>query len=188
MTAAKSAEDGSARYARYTPTAVVLHWLIALQLAASFALGLYMTELPTGVHKLKLYNWHKWAGAMVFAVCLLRLAWRATHAPPPPPPMPRWQVRAAAAVHAAMYLLFFLVPLLGWAYSSALGFPLVWFGVLSLPDWVPQDRELASALKPWHARAAWLLAALVVVHVAATIKHQWVDSDMLLRRMAPWLR
>jgi hypothetical protein len=65
-----------------------------------------------------------------------------------------------------MYALFFAVPLVGWAYSSALGYPLVWFGVLPLPDWVPQDRELARAIKPWHARAAWLLGLLVLLHVA----------------------
>jgi cytochrome b561 len=153
-----------------------------------FGLGLYMTGLPNGMAKLKLYNWHKWAGAVFLALALLRLLWRATHRPPPPLPQPAWQQRAAGAVHGAMYGLFFVVPLLGWAYSSALGYPLVVFGVLPLPDWVPLDRELARAIKPWHERAAWLLAGLVALHVAAAVQHQWVQRDGLLRRMAPWLR
>jgi cytochrome b561 len=82
-----------------------------------------------------------------------------------------------------MYLLFFAVPLLGWAYSSAAGFPVVLFGVLPLPDLVSPDRALAEALKPWHGRAAFALAALVLLHVAAVAKHHWVDRDALLARM-----
>ena len=174
--------------ARYGPVAIMLHWLAVPLLLGGFALGLYMTGLPSGIHKLKLYNWHKWAGATFLALSLLRLLWRATHRPPAPVPMPRWQQRAAAGVQGAMMLLFFIVPLLGWAYSSALGYPLVWFGVLPLPDWVPLDRELARAIKPWHANAAWALVLLVALHVAAAVHHQWVLRDGLLRRMAPWLR
>ena len=170
---------------RYTRTAITLHWGLLLLLLGAFGLGLYMTELPNGIQKLKLYNWHKWAGATFLALSLLRLAWRLTHAPPPPPPMPDWQRRAAAGVQVAMYVMFFVVPLVGWAYSSAVGYPLVWFGVLPLPDWVPQDRELARAIKPWHERAAWLLALLIALHVAAALKHHFLDRDGLLRRMAP---
>jgi cytochrome b561 len=174
--------------ARYSTPAIALHWLTVPVLVVGFGLGLYMTGLPSGITKLKFYNWHKWAGATFLALCLLRVVWRATHRPPPAPPLPAWQQRAAAGVHGAMYLMFFVVPLLGWAYSSALGYPLVWFGVLPLPDWVPVDRELARAIKPWHERAAWLLAGLVVLHVAAAVQHHWLLRDGLLRRMAPWLR
>jgi cytochrome b561 len=173
---------------RYTPLAALLHWATVPVLLTAIGLGLYMTDLPNGIFKLKLYNWHKWAGATFLALCLVRLLWRATHPPPALPPLPAWQRRASAGVHAAMYVLFFAVPLLGWAYSSALGYPLVWFGVLPLPDWVPVDRALARAIRPWHERAAWLLVLLVLLHVAAVVQHQWLLRDGLLRRMAPWRR
>ena len=45
---------------RYTPVAVALHWMLAVALAASFACGLFMTELQNSPLKLRLYNWHKW--------------------------------------------------------------------------------------------------------------------------------
>jgi cytochrome b561 len=86
-------------------------------------------------------------------------------------------------VHLALYLLFFAVPLSGWAYSSAAGFPIVWFGVLPLPDFVPVDKALAETLKGLHKVLTLSLAALVVAHVAAALKHQWVDRDGLLARM-----
>ena len=78
--------------------------------------------------------------------------------------MPGWQRVAHHGTHHLMYLLFFAVPLLGWAYSSAKGFPIVWFGVLPLPDWVAPDPALAELLKPLHGLAAWGLIGLVTLH------------------------
>lgn len=84
-----------------------------------------------------------------------------------------------------MYALFFIVPLLGWAYSSASGFQIVVFGVLPLPDLLSANKELAETIKPLHGLAAWALCALVVLHVAAALKHQFIDRDGLIGRMLP---
>jgi cytochrome b561 len=174
---------------RYTAPAMALHWLIALIVVGTFGVGLWMTGLPSGPQKSRVYEWHKWAGATFLALTLLRMAWRATHAAPAPLPSPPWQQRLATTVHALLYVMFLVVPLLGWAYSSALGYGLVWFGVLPLPDLLPKDRALADAVKPWHGRAAWLLAVLVALHLAGVVKHQWLDRQPLLQRMwPPWRR
>ena len=171
--------------ARYSGVAIALHWLLAAALTASFCVGLYMADLPFSPLRLKLYNWHKWAGATILALSLLRLLWRLFRAPPPDLPAPAWQRRAAQATHAAMYALFFALPLSGWAYTSAAGFPLVVYGVLPLPDFVPVDKALAEQIKLLHETLAWLLAALAVLHVAAALKHQFVDRDGLVGRMWP---
>lgn len=170
---------------RYDPIAIALHWLLALMIAGAFAVGLFMHDLPLTPMRLKLFNWHKWAGVTILALSALRLLWRLSHRPPAPPPGPAWQRRAAAATHAALYALFFAVPLAGWAYSSAAGFPVVLFGVLPLPDFVTPDRALAEALKPLHAALAFTLAAAVLLHVAAALKHHVIDRDGLLQRMRP---
>ena len=99
--------------------------------------------------------------------------------------MHAWQRRAAHLAHLALYAIFFAVPLMGWAYSSAAGFPIVLFGVLPLPDFVAADRELAEAIKPLHGWLAWTLLGLIALHVAAAMKHQLFDRDGLLQRMAP---
>jgi len=88
-------------------------------------------------------------------------------------------------MHGLLYVAFFAVPLLGWAYSSAAGFPVVWFGVLPLPDFVPKDKALADTFKELHELAAYGLAALVLAHVGAALKHHFVDRDGLLARMWP---
>lgn len=170
---------------RYTGVAIALHWLLALMILGSLAVGVYMTGLPFSPARLKLYNWHKWAGVVILTLSALRLLWRLTHRPPADPPMPAWQAKAAHWTHRLLYVLFFAVPLAGWAYSSAAGFPIVLFGVLPLPDFVPVDKALAEVLKEAHHLLAWALAILVIVHVAGALKHQFVDRDGLLSRMRP---
>jgi cytochrome b561 len=170
---------------RYTSTAIALHWLMALAILGNFCLGLYMADLHMSMTRLRLFNYHKWTGATILLLAALRLLWRLSHRPPAELPAPKWQLSAAAITHWALYGLFFAVPLVGWAYSSAAGFPLVVFGVLPLPDFVPKDKALADILKELHGDLAWVLFALVVLHLAAVAKHMIVDRDGLLRRMMP---
>ncbi len=178
---------------RYTTVAIALHWLLALVIVGMFAVGVYMTDLPFSPQRLKLYNWHKWAGISFLALTVLRLLWRATHRPPALPAaitnaMPSWQMRAYHATHHLLYVLFFAVPLAGWAYSSAAGFPIVLFGQIPLPDLVGADKALAELIKPLHEWSALALMGLAALHVAAALKHHWVDRDGLLLRMMPGRR
>jgi cytochrome b561 len=175
---------------RYSAVAMALHWVLALAILSAFGVGLYVEDLPFSPEKLKLLNWHKWAGVTILFLSVLRLVWRITHRPPELPAkvqqnMPGWQTAAFHGTHHLMYLLFFVVPLAGWAYSSAKGFPIVWFGVLPLPDLVGKDEALAHTLKEAHELAAFALIGLVILHVAAALKHQFIDRDGLLDRMRP---
>lgn len=175
---------------RYTPVAIALHWLLGLAILGMFAVGLFMADLPISPLRLKLYNWHKWAGVTFLALSVLRLLWRLTHRPPPLPQaitqaMPPWQARAYHATHYLMYVLFFVVPLIGWAYSSAAGFPIVWFGQIPLPDLLAPDKALADMIKPLHAVSAFALVGLASLHIAAALKHHWIDPDGLLLRILP---
>lgn len=169
---------------RYSAVAIAFHWVLALAIVGAFGMGVYMSDLPFSPQRLKYYNWHKWAGVTILALSALRLLWRLAHRPPPDLPAPAWQRAAAHATHWALYALFFAVPLVGWAYSSAAGFPIVWFGVVPLPDFVSPDKALAEAIKPWHGYLAYAMAALVLMHIAAALKHQLIDRDGLISRMS----
>ena len=167
-----------------------LHWGLALAIFTAFAVGLYVGGLPFSPGKLKLINYHKWAGITILFLSALRLLWRLTHRPPDLPQrirkhMPGWQMAAFHGTHHLMYLLFFVVTLAGWAYSSAKGFPIVWFGVLPLPDLLDKNEALALILREVHELAAFALIGLAGLHIAAALKHQFIDKDGLLERMRP---
>jgi len=170
---------------RYSSTAIALHWLMALLILGNFCLGLYMADLSFSLTRVKLFNYHKWTGVTILALAALRLLWRLAHRPPAELPAPRWQHLAASVTHWSLYALFFAVPLVGWAYSSAKGFPIVFLGVLPLPDFVGKNEALADVFKEAHEFLAWVLVALVCLHVAAVAKHMLIDRDGTLRRMLP---
>lgn len=172
---------------RYSGVAIGLHWLIAIAIIGSFTVGLYMVDLPLSPQKLKIYSWHKWAGVTIFLCVVLRLGWRLSHRPPElPAGMPDWQRKAAEATHVLLYLLMFAVPLSGWLMSSAKGFQTVWFGVLPLPDLLDKNKELGDLLQQVHKLLNFGMAALVIAHLGAALKHHFLDRDDVLTRMLPW--
>ncbi len=175
---------------RYTPTAIGLHWLIAALMICGFSLGWVMTSIhgltPT---KLRYVSWHKWIGVTVFALATLRIGWRATHrAPPLPPGMPAWQRAGAHVVHVLLYGLMVAIPITGYLFSTASNVPVVYLGIVPLPRLIAPDPTLKIIFKTAHLILNWTLAALVLAHAGAALKHQWVDRDGLLARMIPFLR
>ena len=169
---------------RYTRVAVVLHWLLAVAIAAGFVIGLLMADAPVSPARVRWINYHKWTGLTILGLSMVRLMWRLRHSPPGLPGSTRpWQRAASAWVHRLLYLLFFIVPVAGWAYSTAAGFHVTYLGLFQLPDLAAKDKALASLLIQVHATLAWTLAGLVSLHVASAVKHHFVDKDGLLWRM-----
>jgi cytochrome b561 len=185
------------RYDRYDAIAILLHWLVAVGVAAQIAIGLAMTQLPlTPAHQFPLYQLHKSIGITVLAVVLLRVAWRLTHRPPPlPDTMPLVERRFASAAHWVLYGLLLGLPLTGWAVVSASPYniPTVLYGLVPWPhlpvlstlhDKAPVEAVLATI----HALGGWFLAALIGLHATAALRHHLLLHDAVLWRMLPLLR
>jgi len=174
---------------RYSPAAIAFHWMLAVLIIANIAFGLYTVDLPLSPQKLKYFSWHKWTGVTIFLLAAARLLWRLSHpAPPLPPTMKPWEQRAAHAAHMVLYVLFFAAPLTGWLFSSAAGFQTVYLGVLPIPDLLAKNKDLAEVLKVTHHWVNYTLAAVIVLHAGAALKHHFVDHDDVLVRMLPFLR
>ena len=173
---------------RYSGTAIALHWLTAVLVVANLMLGLSMVPLAISPRKLHWYLWHKSIGISVFLLTGIRLAWRAIRPPPAPVAMPAWQQRAASAAHALLYALMFAIPVSGWVYSSATGVQVVYLGLFPLPNLLPRDRALGDVLRIVHLGLNSLLFLLVCVHVAAALRHHFIDRDAVLLRMLPALK
>ncbi|HRQ64626.1 MAG TPA: cytochrome b [Xanthomonadaceae bacterium] len=168
---------------RWGLVSVSLHWLIAAAVLVMVVLGVYMKGLPIGPDKIKLYALHKSIGMTVLTLVLLRLVWRVFAGRPLPPPMPAWQRHASRISHVLLYMLLLTVPLAGWVMNSAANFPLRWFDLFTIPAIVEPDRELRALAGQIHGLAVVTLLLLVSVHVAAALKHHYVDRDNVLRGM-----
>lgn len=166
---------------RYTWPAILLHWLEALLVVWLLWLGWTMVDLPKGAERSAAYGLHKSLGLLVLLATLLRLAWRAGH--PPPPPLDRQSAHLAAAVHACLYGFLLLAPLAGYLASAHTTFAVKFFG-LELPRLVAPDEGRNALFKLLHQTIVWGGAALVVLHVAAALKHA-LGGRPLLRRMLP---
>jgi cytochrome b561 len=174
---------------RYTRIAVALHWLIAVAIFANLAFGTWMVDLELSPQKLRFYSYHKWLGVSIFILVLARIAWRLGHRPPAlPAHMPTWERMAAGVSHTALYALTLAVPITGWLFSSAKGFQTVYFAVFPIPDLLAKNPPLADVLKLWHLSLNYLMVALVLLHVAAALKHHFGDRDDVLVRMLPFGR
>ncbi|MFG1346181.1 cytochrome b [Xanthobacter autotrophicus DSM 431] len=166
----------------------LLHWGVAALVLGLLALGFVMTnaqfDLPTSF---TLYQWHKWIGLLVLALWLPRLAARAMSGRPPE--TAGWEGRVARLVHATFYMLLLAMPLTGWLATSAsplhlpLMVPLPFLGLVPMPELIRPDPASYAVLSGLHEIFAFVLTALVVLHVAGTIKHVAVDHDGTLRRM-----
>jgi cytochrome b561 len=170
---------------RYGTVAQALHWVIVGLLVVQVTLGRIADELPLGLEKLVTLARHKSFGITILALAAIRLAWRWFDPPPPEPPMPKWQLAAARLNHRALYVILFAMPLSGWLMSSASNIPVSWFGLVQLPDFVQPDRELKLRFHDVHVWLSYALYALAGLHVAAALKHQFVDKDGLVLRMLP---
>lgn len=167
---------------------IALHWLTVVMILGLAVVGLLMGELPNSPLKISVYAMHKSFGLTVLGMTLLRLLWRLwAGAPAAVPSTPRWQQWLANAVHGALYALLLAIPLSGWLYNSASGFPLKWFGLFSLPKLSGYQPELKHFAHEAHETLFYVLALLVLLHAVAALKHHYLDRDSTLRRMWPWL-
>lgn len=167
----------------YGRVAIFMHWLIALLVFWSIFLGLYMTRIDTSPLQLKLFRWHKEFGVLILILVSLRLGWRFINITPSLAELPLWERAAARAVHWLFYLLLLTLPIIGWLASSAAGIPVSFFGLFTLPDLISANEETRILLMTTHKWLAYTLIAFIGLHIAAALKHHFVDKDEILRRM-----
>ena len=179
---------------RYTRVAIILHWLIAALIAANLVLIWFVDDWPKDWVR-PVIDLHKSFGITVLGLVLLRILWRIGHKPPPlPAAYPAWERRASAVAHVVLYLLILAIPISGWmhdsAWKDAATHPMKLFGVVPWPriGWItgidPERKEmLHDVFGDWHTALGYVLYALVALHLAGALKHQFIDREDELQRM-----
>jgi len=180
--------------ARYDRVQILLHWLIALMIFAMIGLGLFMvelpkeSELPPGVESVRAFYFllHKSIGLTLAGLIVLRLIWRLTHkAPPLPDTISKWQQKAAGAVHGLFYVVMIAMPLSGYLQSMFSKYDTKFWGIV-LPRLAEPSDSMRKVFTEIHELLAFFLIGLIVIHVAAAIKHKiagtGVSERMSLRK------
>tara|TARA_R110002033_G_scaffold60285_6_gene110441 strand:- start:3063 stop:3632 length:570 start_codon:yes stop_codon:yes gene_type:complete len=171
---------------RYTRVAIWLHWLIAALIFVTIPLIKFGGSGETALHDTAT-NTHKLIGITILALTILRVIWRLANRPPAlPETMSRALRYAAKTTHMLFYLLLLAIPLSGWWMTSA--FPKrhpIEVGLFEVP-FLPVSVNMASAgaAHDVHEYGGWLMIILLVVHIAAALKHQFIDRDGVLSRMS----
>ncbi len=162
-----------------------LHWILGLVIIGMLAYGWWMNHLAARPDRLFHRSVHADIGYVVLLLMAVRLIWRSTNpVPSPPPDSPRWQRLAARVNHWALYVITIVVALLGWAHSGAHKPDYAdWFGLFRVPQFTSTDKASADFYEILHIYTAYLLIALVVIHILAALYHRFVKSDNVVSRM-----
>ncbi len=167
----------------------ILHWLIAVVILAMIAIGLYMVqlpkewELPPGQESVRAFWFllHKSLGISVAVLILIRIAWRITHkAPQLPSYIPSWQQKLSGGVHGLLYALMIAMPLTGYLQSMYSKYDTKLWGLV-LPRLAEADPDMREYFSEIHEILAFTLIALLLIHIAAAVKHRISGNDITKR-------
>lgn len=177
------------RTATYSTVAIAFHWTIAAMIIVNLWLGLFHDGLPS---EWKVMPVHKALGITVLVLTIGRIIWRLMHRPPPMlASVTGWERTAATLMHWALYALMLIMPLTGWAMSSVgrdggPPRPLTWFFLFDIP-YLPVNSAMAGIGHDLHGILGYLMTFLVVLHIAAALRHHFLLKDATLVRMIPAL-
>ena len=171
---------------RYTRTAVVLHWLIALCVLGQIAFGWYLQDIPRGSPARSIdVNLHKSIGLTIGLLILFRLGWRLTHrAPALPPTVPAWERIASQTTHIGLYACMLLMPTTGYIASNFSRWGINLFNSIKIAPWGPDDKTLYAIFNGTHVITSYVLVVLICVHILAALRHLAL-RDGIFARMLP---
>ena len=161
------------------------HWVLGLAIIGMIAYGWWMNHFPARPDRFFYRSIHADIGYVVLLLTVLRLLWRGANPTPAlPEDMPRWQRMLARLNQWTLYPLTILVAMLGWAHSGARTPNYAdWFGLFQVPQITSPDKVAAGAYEDRHVLFAYVLLALIVLHVAAAVWHHFGKRDHVLSRM-----
>lgn len=168
----------------YGSVAKFLHWLIFILVLGMLVLGFFMGDINNKPLQGQVYNIHKLIGLSILAMMLFRAVWALTNPKPAlPQNTPWWQHVAERGVHYSIYAALIVMPIAGWVQSAK--YP-PYLGKISLGLPVsPDNKLLHSIAKNTHYYVAFVIIALVSIHILAALYHEIIKKDNVLRRMLP---
>ncbi|MFL9906560.1 cytochrome b [Paraburkholderia sp. RL17-337-BIB-A] len=168
----------------YDAVARTLHWLTVLLIAIQFAIGWTMPGVHKDTQPVGLIAWHLAVGSTLVAVMVVRVVWRLTHRPAPDDLPPALRI-VSRLTHFLLYAALILVPALGWINASSRGWTVRLLGVVPYPALSAPGSAFGHEMGDVHGILAWVLFALIGLHIGAALFHRFVLRDHVLQRMLP---
>lgn len=162
---------------------IAFHWLFALAIIGLLGSGLYMVTLTyydSWYHPLPHY--HKLFGIGTLFFFLLRAGWHLAHMQPNIESEKKWEIIAAKITHKAMLLLSGGILITGYLMISVDSVHIEWLGI-ELPSITLNIDNQADIAGFWHEYLAYGLIGLLLLHVGATLKHQFIDKHKILQKI-----
>jgi cytochrome b561 len=161
------------------------HWILGVTIIGMLAYGWWMNHIPARADRFFYRSIHADIGYVVLLLMVVRLIWRVVNPMPAlPVDTPRWERIAARVSHGALYVVTIVVAMLGWAHSGARTPNYSdWFGLFHVPQITSPDKAAAAAYEDRHILFAYVLLALIVLHIAAAAWHHFVKRDRVAARM-----
>lgn len=170
----------------FNAPARAFHWIAGILMIVATLLALYMMDMDDSPFKFELYGIHKSIGIIVLVLFLPRILWRLKSGHPGKIPTHKgWEKLASNIVSWSLYALMLGLPLSGWLMSSAGGYPISIFGLIDVPALVEKNKEIGGLAHSAHELMGDALQILILLHIAGTLKHVFVDKDLTLYRMLP---
>lgn len=136
-----------------------------------------------GAEKAPFRNVHKSAGTLFVIWAFWRVGWRLFQGfPKDVSVMPVWQSISAKAVHWLLLLSILAMPLSGVLGSLFGGRSIDVFGWFTIASF-GKNEIISDLAHTVHGSAPILISILILLHIAAAIKHHFIDKDETLRRM-----
>lgn len=172
---------------RYPAGLQAIHWVTVALILIIYGLTYTEDFFARGTPARAAVWWlHISFGLVLIAAVAARIIARALgEVPPPSASVSPVMHRASQAVHALLYLLLIVTPLVGIYLSFLRGNDVTLFGLFTIPDPLVVDKVAARPVQEIHE---WLANAIIVVallHAAAALWHHFVRKDDVLARMLP---
>jgi cytochrome b561 len=171
--------------AAWGSVARAFHWGLGLTIIGMLAYGWWMNHLAARPDRFFHRSIHADIGYVVLLLMVLRLIWRGLNPRPAlPASTPRWERILAHANQGGLYLVTMVVALLGWAHSGAHKPDYAsWFGLFRVPQFTSENRANAGLFEDLHIYLAYVLIAMVALHILAALYHHVVKRDDVASRM-----
>ncbi|WP_367180778.1 cytochrome b [uncultured Shewanella sp.] len=159
----------------------LFHWLMAsiiiYTMLAGFSLHIIEENTPLWHFISRLNISLAFVSSLIF---IPRWIWSFFRTEPQQVPMPAIQKSAAHMVHALLYFLMFLVYITGF---FMLNKPVTLLGNIEYINPLIEHDNICDLFFLLHRYSCYLLFFLILVHVCAVIKHQYINKNKILSKM-----